>query len=87
MCVSLYCNLMRRFRRGKTQHIPYSVHSKHTATLEIKISIPSSDQCCGFKYIEFGSGSMILDQFGSGSGSRVIQSIFKEKIKNNFREK
>ena len=44
-------------------------------------------QCCGSKYIEFGSGSRILAQFGSGS--RVILSILKEKIqiileKNNF---
>ena len=33
-------------------------------------------QCCGFKYIEFGSGSRILAQFGSGS--RVKLSILKE---------
>ena len=40
-------------------------------------------QCCGSKYIEFGSGSgsRILAQFGS----MVILSILKEKIKNNFR--
>ena len=48
------------------------------------------NQCCGFKYIEFRSGSRILAQFGSGSrilaqfgsGSRVIPvlSILKEKI-------
>ena len=37
------------------------------------------------KYIEFGSGSRILAQFGSRY--RVIQSILKEKIPNNFREK
>ena len=41
-------------------------------------------QCCGSKYIKFGSGSGIFAQFGSGSGSRVIQSIMKEKIQNNF---
>ena len=48
-------------------------------------------QCCGSKYIEFGSGSGILAQFGSGSksGSRVMPSILKEKIilileKNKF---
>ena len=47
----------------------------------------SGRQCCGSKYIEFGSrsGSRILAQFGSGS--RVILSILKEKIQNNFREK
>ena len=55
------------------------------------------NQCCGSKYIEFGSGSgsRSLAQFGSGSGSRssapfgssVMLSILKEKIKNNFREK
>ena len=44
-------------------------------------------QCWGSKYIEFGSGSRILAQIGYGS--RVIQSILKEKIqislkKNNF---
>ena len=44
-------------------------------------------QCCGSKYIEFGSGSRILAQFGSGSGIRVILSILKEKIKNDFIEK
>ena len=38
----------------------------------------TSGQCCGSKYIEFGSGSRILAQFGSGSS--VIQSILKEKI-------
>ena len=45
-------------------------------------------QCCGSKYIEFGSGSgpRILAQFRSGSGSRVILSILKEKVQNNFRE-
>ena len=42
-------------------------------------------QCCGSKYIEFGSGSMILAQFGSRSG--VMLSILKEKIKNYIREK
>ena len=51
----------------------------------------SANQCCGSKYIEFGSGSRSLAQFGSGSrsgpGSRVRRSILKEKIKNNFREK
>ena len=45
----------------------------------------SSRQCCGSKYIEFGSGSRILAQFGSGSGYRVILSILKEKNQNNFR--
>ena len=46
-------------------------------------------QCCGskYRYIEFGSGSRILARFGSGSGYRVIQSMLKEKIQNNFREK
>ena len=46
-------------------------------------------QCCGSNYIEFGSGSRILPQFGSGSGSgyNVMLSILKEKIENNFREK
>ena len=42
-------------------------------------------QCCGSKYIEFGSGSRILAQFGSGS--RAILSILKEKIQNSFIEK
>ena len=41
-------------------------------------------QCCGFKYIEFGSGSIILAQFGSRS--RVMLSIMKKIIKTNFRE-
>ena len=40
-------------------------------------------QCCGSKYIEFGSGSRILAQFGS----IVRLSILHEKIKINFREK
>ena len=41
-------------------------------------------QRSGSKYIEFGSRSRILAQFGSGSGSgsRVMLSILKEKIKN-----
>ena len=42
-------------------------------------------QCCGSKYIEFGSGSRVLAQFGSGS--RVMLSILKKKIileKNYF---
>ena len=40
----------------------------------------TSKQCCGSKYIEFGSGSgsRILAQFGSGS--RVIKSILKENL-------
>ena len=44
-------------------------------------------QCCGSKYIEFGSGSRILAQFGSGSDSRVMLSVWEAKFKNNFREK
>ena len=47
----------------------------------------SRNQCCESKYIEFGSRSRILAQFGSGSISRVILSILKQKIQNNFREK
>ena len=43
-------------------------------------------QCCESKYIDFGSsGFRILVQFGSGS--KVMVSILKEKIKNNFKEK
>ena len=47
----------------------------------------SLKQCCGSKYIEFGSRSRILALFGavSRSGSRVILSILKYKIKNDFR--
>ena len=49
------------------------------------------NQCCGSKYIEFGSGSRIVAQFGSGSRSgsrsRAILSTLKEKIQNIFREK
>ena len=45
----------------------------------------TSDQCCGSKYIEFGSISRILVQFGSGSrsgsGSKVVQSMLKKKRK------
>ena len=37
--------------------------------------------------IKFGSGSRILAKFGPGSGSRVILSLRKEKIQNNFRKK
>ena len=43
------------------------------------------NQCCGSKYIEFGPGSRILAQFGSGS--RALLSTLKEKNQNNFREK
>ena len=39
-----------------------------------------SAKCCGSKYIEFGSRSRILVQFGSGS--RVVLSTLKEKIRN-----
>ena len=48
----------------------------------LRSMIKRYNQCCGSKYVEFGSGSKILAQFGSGSrsGSRVIQSILKEKI-------
>ena len=42
-------------------------------------------QCCGSKYIEFGSGSRILAQFGYGS--RVMLSILKKKNQNFFKEK
>ena len=49
------------------------------------------NQCYGSKYIEFGSGSRIYAQFGSGSrsgsGSRVKQSILKDKFQNKFRKK
>ena len=41
----------------------------------------SQNQCCGSKYIEFGSGSR------SGSGFIVMLSILKEKVINNFKEK
>ena len=48
---------------------------------------------CGSIYIEIGSGTGILAQFGSGSRSesgsrsRVILSILKLKKQNNLREK
>ena len=46
----------------------------------------SNLQCCGSKYIDFGSGSRA--KFGSGSGFRVMLSILKKKKKTtNFREK
>ena len=50
------------------------------------LKIKTLMQCCGSKYIEFGSrsGSRILAQFWSRSGSRVVLSILKEKIQNNF---
>ena len=35
--------------------------------LSYKFTIQRLNQCCGSKYIEFGSGSRILTQFGSGS--------------------
>ena len=51
------------------------------------IILVSLRKCCGSKYIEFGSGSRILAQFGSGSRSGVIKSVLKEKFLNNFIEK
>ena len=45
-------------------------------TILNKLQVGNSDQCCGSKYIELGSGSR------SGSGSRVKISILKEKRKN-----
>ena len=36
----------------------------------------SAFQCCGSKYIEFGFGSRILAQFGSGFGSLTILGIY-----------
>ena len=36
---------------------------------EFRVTGVSSALCCGSKYIEFGSESRILAQFGSGSGS------------------
>ena len=52
--------------------------------------INTNSVVCGSKKIEFGSGSRILAQFGSGSGSRVMLSILKEVLKiilekNNYR--
>ena len=38
-------------------------------------SLVSCHQCCGSKYIEFGSGSWILAQFVSGSG-------YKDNVNN-----
>ena len=43
------------------------------------------NQCGGSKYIEFGSASRILAQFGSGVIPVLL--IVKEKILNNFRGK
>ena len=54
-----------------------------SAVLTNERNADTTNQCCGSKYIEFGSGSRILAQFGS----RVILSILKEKIQNIFREK
>ena len=60
--------------------------NSHTSDAGLKTQVTIwCEQCCGSKYIEFGSGSQILVQFGSGSS--VMLSILKEKIKNNFREK
>ena len=56
-----------------------------------QVQVNIFNQCCWSKYIEFGSGSRILGQFGSGSGSRsgsgVMVSILKKEIINNFTEK
>ena len=57
-----------------------------------QVNNQASHQCCGSKYIEFGSGSKNLAQFGcgsrSGSGSRVMLPVIvnnlKEKTKNNL---
>ena len=64
----------------------YSIYSSMCTKEDFQLLFVSLGQCCGSKYIEFGSGSRILAQFGSGSGYRVILSILKEKIQNNFRE-
>ena len=50
-------------------------------------NINNKSQGCGSKCIEFGSGSWILDQFGSEFGSRVMLSILKEKLRSNIKEK
>ena len=55
-----------------------------------QVNNQASHQCCGSKYIEFGSGSKSLAQFGcgSGSGSRVMLPVIvnnlKEKTKSNL---
>ena len=60
------------------------VETRHNVTVTFAIH-----QCCGSKYIEFGSGSVsrILAKLGSGSRVLVLLSILKEKIQNNVREK
>ena len=61
---------------------PYTVHGATLRILGLRHDtfLVLFEQYCGSKYIEFGSGYRILAQFGS----RVILSILKVKIKNNF---
>ena len=75
-----------KFLKRDNLRLNLNLMCKYRFVCEIKV-IGIKNQCCGSKYIEFGSGSRILAQFGSGSrsgsGSRVILLILKEKIKNN----
>ena len=72
-----------KFSRAKGPVISNNVHSKFVLPLRITkkqmvkktIVTLSFNQCCGSKYIEFGSGSGCK----SGSGSRVITFNFERK--------
>ena len=64
---------------GQAEHARDADSTRQVSHGVLKIKISTGKQCCGSKYIEFGCGSRILAQVGSGS--RVMQSILKEKLK------
>ena len=81
---------------GYTELKCVSVTPEKFCAREVRFGKPTKDtvrfitlnQFCGSNYIEFGSGSRILANFGSGA--RVMYSIcnqfWNKKNKNNFRE-
>ena len=74
-------NILKHVKYGKNTDDQRHFNAKKTKqTLSLVATDVIDNQCCGYKYIEFGSGSRsrILAQFGSGS--RVILSIWKEKF-------
>ena len=83
-----YCSLLYR-NSIKGGALVFKIQLLQEVGREGGIGTSTFHQYCGSKFTEFGSGSRILVQFGSVSGSRIIPvlSILKENFFKKYREK
>ena len=78
-------NILKHVKYGKNTDDQRHFNAKKTKqTLSLVATDVIDNQCCGSKYIEFGSGSRsrILAQFGAGSRKLLNMDLIRIRIHN-----